>query len=66
MPGERIGNVYIEFVRKGKLIKVSAIDEASGTEVSIFGPGTAARHDLIQAVLSKLKYVMHKKTPGAQ
>ncbi len=66
MPGERIGNVYIEFLRQGGLQKVSAIDEITGTEVSVFGPGRAARQDMIQAVLAKLNYVLKKKTPEAQ
>ncbi|RME61627.1 MAG: hypothetical protein D6782_13755, partial [Alphaproteobacteria bacterium] len=37
----------IEFVALGNAVKVSAIDPATGTEVSILGAATASRHDLM-------------------
>lgn len=55
------GRVYLEFVRQGNLIKASAIDAVSGTEVSIFGPATTPQGVLTERVVAKLKYVMNKK-----
>jgi hypothetical protein len=48
------GEVYFEFVAIGRNVKVSAIDAATGTEVSIVGPATAAQADLQRLALQKL------------
>ena len=47
--------VYFEFVAIGNVVKVTAIDSLTGTEVSAMGPVTAARADLQQLALQKLK-----------
>ncbi len=47
--------VYLEFQTVGHIVKVSAIDPATGTEVSTFGPVGAARSALEQLALAKLK-----------
>ena len=49
------GGVYLEFQTVGHIVKVSAIDPASGTEVSTFGPVGAARADLETLALAKLR-----------
>ena len=47
--------VYFEFVAIGNVVKVMAIDSVTGIEVSIMGPVKAARADLQQLALQKLK-----------
>jgi hypothetical protein len=47
--------IYFEFTVVGAAVKVSAIDSVSGIEVSVMGPATAARADLEQLALAKLK-----------
>ena len=47
--------VYFEFVAIGNVVKVTAIDSVTGTEVSAMGPTGAARAELQQLALQKLK-----------
>jgi hypothetical protein len=47
--------VYFEFTQLGASVKVTAIDAASGIEVSAIGPATAAPAHLQQLALAKLK-----------
>lgn len=54
--------VLLEFIRMGNATKVCAIDQKSGTEVSIMGPSSASEADLREVVIRKLKYVMAKKS----
>jgi hypothetical protein len=49
------GGVYFEFTPIGTWVKVSAIDAATGTEVSVVGPARAAQADLQRLALQKLK-----------
>ena len=53
------GEVYFEFTAIGRNVKVAAIDAATGTEVVVMGPSTAAQADLerlaLQKLLAKLK-----------
>jgi hypothetical protein len=46
--------VYFEYVAIGHSVKVTAIHAASGTEVSVVGPASAARSDLERLALRKL------------
>lgn len=46
--------VYFEFTRVGPQVRVAAIDGATGVEVVIIGPVTAARSDLEALALRKL------------
>ncbi len=48
------GEVYFEFTAIGANVKVAAIHAASGTEVSVMGPASAARSDLERLALRKL------------
>ena len=48
------GEVYFEFTAIGRSVKVSAIDAATGTEVSVMGPSTASQADLERLALQKL------------
>jgi hypothetical protein len=49
------GGVYFEFTPVGDVVKVVAIDAATGTEVSVIGPARAAQADLERLALQKLK-----------
>ena len=49
------GEIYFEFVAIGRHVKVSAIDAATGTEVSVMGPATASQADLQRLALKKLQ-----------
>jgi hypothetical protein len=53
---EGIGReVFFEFTAIGAVVKVVAIDAATGTEVSVMGPVSAAQADLERLALGKLK-----------
>jgi uncharacterized protein DUF6898 len=47
--------IYFELIAIGHSVKVTAIHAASGTEVSVIGPASAARSDLERLALQKLK-----------
>jgi hypothetical protein len=47
--------VYFEFTTIGSAVRVAAIDAATGIEVTAMGPASAARADLEQLALAKLK-----------
>jgi hypothetical protein len=57
--------VLIEIVTLGAFAKVTAIDSATGTEVSVTGPANASRASLQAAAMSKLEFVLKKKAGGA-
>jgi hypothetical protein len=46
--------VYFEFTAIGRTVKVSAIDAATGLEVSVIGPASASQADLERLALQKL------------
>jgi len=49
------GGVYFEFTPIGASVKVTAIDAATGFEVSVVGPSRASQADLQRLALQKLK-----------
>jgi hypothetical protein len=53
--------VLIEIVTIGAYAKVSAIDSATGTEISITGPAEADRTTLEAAAIRKLQFVLGKQ-----
>ena len=55
------GEVLIEFIVQGSVVKVTAIDPKSGTEVSIVGPASAPRAVLEGNAARKLLYVLKKQ-----
>ncbi|MFQ5971762.1 MAG: hypothetical protein ACE5Q3_05470 [Alphaproteobacteria bacterium] len=61
--GEPGREYIIEFRQVGHAVKVSAVDPATLTEVSIFGPPGAGRAALERAAVRKLEYALRKK-PG--
>jgi hypothetical protein len=54
-------DVIIEFFPVGALVKVSAMDTKTLTEVSVSGPAAAGEAALKRNALMRLEYVMKKK-----
>jgi hypothetical protein len=54
------GDVIIEFYQVGAYVKVSAIDTATYTEVSIVGDPTRSEDALKRAAIRKLEYVLER------
>ncbi len=61
----RHGDVIIEFYRVGAFVKVSAVDTATLTEVSIMGPPDAGEEALKRVVMRKLEYVLERRGKAA-
>ncbi len=59
------GEVLVEFVQQGNVVKVTAIETASGTEAVIVGPANAPQSALKAAALQKLNYILKKQNGGA-
>ncbi|HTZ80365.1 MAG TPA: hypothetical protein VMC10_20820 [Stellaceae bacterium] len=55
------GEVIFEFQRRGAYVKVSAVDVATGTEVSIVGDPAAGETALRRIAARKLVYVLAKQ-----
>lgn len=53
--------VIIEFFPVGQLVKVTAMDTATLTEVSVQGPKSAGEEALKLSGLKRLEYVLRKK-----
>ncbi len=60
------GEVIIEFYQVGAFVKVSAVDTATLTEVSIVGDPACGEEALKRAVLQKLEYVLARKNEDAK
>jgi hypothetical protein len=60
MSGE--GEIIFEFLRVGAAVKVTAVDVATGIEVSIVGDPTAGEATLKQLARQKLEYVRAKRS----
>lgn len=58
------GEVLIEFIVQGNVVKVTAIDPKSGVEASIVGPASAPRSVLEANAVRKLAYVLRKNSGG--
>ena len=63
----RRGDVIIEFHQVGAYVKVSAVDTATYTEVSIVGDPTRSEEALKRAAIRKLEYILERdrNTGGA-
>ena len=53
--------VILEFVRVGALVRVSAMEPNTLTEVVIYGPAHAGEADLRRLALRKLDYVLGRR-----
>lgn len=58
------GEVLIEIIQMGASVKVSAVDPATGTEVSIVGPPSAGEETLKRNAVNKLNYVLARRRAG--
>lgn len=56
--------IILELTTVGSVQKVTAVDEATGTEVSFIVPPSAARADIERLARSKLDYVLRKRKGG--
>jgi hypothetical protein len=59
--GARVGEILFEFSRLGNVMRVTAIDADTNTEIVIAGPATAPKAMLQNTALQKLRYVLAKK-----
>jgi predicted acylesterase/phospholipase RssA len=55
-----VGEIIIETQRIGAILRVAAVDVATGTEVVFQAPTTASRASIQRLAASKLRYVMNK------
>lgn len=53
--------IIFEFTPIGASVKVTAVDVASGLEVSVVAPSSAARSELERIALQKLRYMLARK-----
>ncbi len=51
---------YVEFQQLGSLVRVTAIDPASGREAVIQGPASAGEAALGRLAVQKLEYLLRK------
>ena len=65
MNEEHSGTVYFEFTVVGTTVKLSAIDGATGIEVSVIGPASASQADLERLAVAKLnaRLARERETP---
>jgi hypothetical protein len=54
------GEIIIETQRIGAILRVAAVDVATGTEVTFQAPITASPLSIRQLAANKLRYVMRK------
>lgn len=56
-----MSDVYLEYRVMDDMVRVAAIDEATGTEAILVGPLSAGRAALKQAAIQKLEYVLARQ-----
>ena len=66
MTAEEPREVFFEFTVIGAVVKVVAIDAATGTEVSAIGPAIAAQADLEQLAVGKLRARLAREARNPQ
>lgn len=62
-PSGQPGEIFLEFIPIGKMMRVVAIDAASGLETTIMGPANASRADLERVAVRKLKMMLSRQSP---
>jgi len=55
------GEVFIEYTQVGKIVRVTAIDATTGTEVTFQAPINTPPSDLKRTAVNKLNYVLQKQ-----
>lgn len=66
MPADAGGEVIFEFKPMGGSVKVTAVDVATGVEVSVIGPPTAPQRELERVALGKLRYRLRQMEEGEE
>jgi len=56
------GEIIIETQRIGAILRVAAVDVATGTEVTFQAPTSATRASINRLAANKLRYVIRKGT----
>jgi len=56
------GEIIVEIQRIGAILRVAAVDVATGTEVTFQAPASATRASIDRLAANKLRYVMSKAT----
>ena len=54
--------IIVEIQRIGAILRVAAVDVATGTEVTFQAPASATRASIDRLAANKLRYVMSKAT----
>ena len=57
-PSGQPGEIILEYFPIGKMVRVVAVDVASGLETVIVGPATASRADLERVAVRKLQMML--------
>ena len=52
------GGIIIEIIPVGRMVRVIAVDAATGIETTIMGPANAARADLERVAVRKLRMML--------
>lgn len=60
MEKEKEGGILFQIIRIGNAVKVIAVDEVTGTEISLIAPANTPLVSLKAAAKKKLAYVMNK------
>ena len=55
MPTKGEGEVIVEMRPVGGVVRVAAVDVATGTEVVVMGPASASQQTLEQVAIAKLR-----------
>lgn len=57
------GETYLEYISLGHQVRVNAIDAATGTEVTVFGPSSVSQDDLGRIAARKLARRLERAEP---
>ncbi len=57
----RDDDIIIEFISLGQVVRVSAIDQTTGTEVSMVGDPKVGKNILSRLAARKLRYVLARR-----
>ncbi len=66
MPAGAGGEIIFEFTPLGGSVKVTAVDVATGVEVSVVGPTTAPQRELERVARGKLLYRLKRIEEGEE
>ncbi len=60
------GEIYIEIVSVGRMLKVVAVDSATGLEATVIAPSATPRSDLERVAVRKLQRLVAREVPEPQ